>query len=201
MVGVFMWHNERTNDVFRLNERAITGRFQPAPENAYPVASLRRLATTRARRSSRTARTAARTASDSRGTAPSQMSLTHGACQSRGGSSPSAAHWSIPYSVTWDAWAIGGLDSRSPYRDIGDRTASPGTRGRLEEQDPVPTGKLPSIRDPPPIPRVQQRRGHLVLASKRTQQRDVNVPRESPHRNTGIPSMKQNRQPRVSRNV
>lgn len=29
MVRVFMWNNERNSGVFRLNERAVAGRFQP----------------------------------------------------------------------------------------------------------------------------------------------------------------------------
>jgi hypothetical protein len=74
---------------------------------------------------------------------------------------------------------------------------------RLKEQDSISTGKLPGIRDPSQVSRVQQRRGYLVLASKRTQQvtSTPRVNRGSPQRTAASPPMKQNLQPRVSSNV
>jgi hypothetical protein len=50
--------------------------------------------------------------------------------------------------------------------------------GRLKEQNAISAGKLASIRDPSQVSGVQQRGGDLVLAAKRTQQRDVDVPSE-----------------------
>jgi hypothetical protein len=49
---------------------------------------------------------------------------------------------------------------------------------RLKQQDSISASELAGIRDPSHVPGVQQRRGNVVLAPERTQQREVNVSRE-----------------------